>query len=269
MSGKEELNKFYELLDNENIKQVLPQIEKGIHDELNAIYGKEKAIDLIQNNKMLLKLNAFMNGESNIPFESRKIIIPKVYFSNLFSEGCLKGLKMVSQDIFFMDSSDKNHNNKKNKTKCMMVVFKFMIMKLQEKDQDSESDCNQNNQNTNINRTKKWFMCDITFFCKVEDNESAKIYCKTSNEINKQLIEFKHKQSELMKHKSGVERKKVLTENEKRRVDEYEREIKSIEQIEIEKIDSALFYTRMIYLSHNFYIRDISIFSQMFKIDKL
>ena len=39
-------------------------------------------------------------------------------------------------------------------------------------------------------------------------------------EISKDLVEFKHKQSELMKHKSGVERKKMLTENEKRRIQE-------------------------------------------------
>ncbi len=273
--GREELYDFYKLLDIESVKEVLPQIEKGIHDELNATFTKEKASKIIQNNKMLLKLNAFMNGEYNIPFDARKKIIPKVYFSNMFSEGCLKGLKDVTETVFYIkaegEGEGEGEEEEQKQIKSLMVTFSFMVMKLEDEDDEynvcstcnSCKGCNCNNNNKN----KKWFMCDITFFCKVEDKLAGKTYYNTKSDISQQLIEFKHKQSELMKHKSGVERKKMLTESEKRRIEEYEKEIKSKEQEDIEKIDAALFHTPMIYLSHNFYTRnDISIFSQMFKI---
>ena len=261
---REEFKNFYKLLDLDNIKEVKPQIEKGIDDEINIVFGKEKASKIIQDNKMILKLNSFMNGEFNIPFESRKLIIPKVYFSNIFSEGCLKGLKNVSEVPFYINQPN---TNTKHKIKCLMIIFSFMVTKLEEEEDDDDCNNNNNNNGGDNKKNKKWFMCDITFFCKVEDKLLGKTYYNKLQEISKDLVEFKHKQSELMKHKSGVERKKMLTENEKRRIQEYEKEIKSIEQIEIEKIDASLFHTPMIYLSHNFYLRnDISIFSQMFKI---
>ena len=229
---REEFKNFYKLLDLDNIKEVKPQIEKGIDDEINIVFGKEKASKIIQDNKMILKLNAFMNGEFNIPFESRKLIIPKVYFSNIFSEGCLKGLKNVSEVPFYINQPNTNTNtNTKHKIKCLMIIFSFMVTKLEEEDDDDGCcDCNNNNNNNNgggdggdNKKNKKWFMCDITFFCKVEDKLLGKTYYNKLQEISKDLVEFKHKQSELMKHKSGVERKKMLTENEKRRIQEYKR----------------------------------------------
>ena len=180
---REEFKNFYKLLDLDNIKEVKPQIEKGIDDEINIVFGKEKASKIIQDNKMILKLNAFMNGEFNIPFESRKLIIPKVYFSNIFSEGCLKGLKNVSEVRFYINQPNTNTNtNTKHKIKCLMIIFSFMVTKLEEEDDDDGCcDCNNNNNNNNgggdggdNKKNKKWFICDITFFCKVEDKHVRK-----------------------------------------------------------------------------------------------
>lgn len=59
-----------------------------------------------------------------------------------------------------------------------------MVTKLEEEDDDDGCcDCNNNNNNNNgggdggdNKKNKKWFMCDITFFCKVEDKLLGKTY---------------------------------------------------------------------------------------------